>query len=81
MAAKEEIDDVIDRKWEERAQALVQVRKKLRSGWRNDAEVLDQYFYSCVSNWKIYTGHRTAEQVLKLQAVYKQALFGDCEGR
>ena len=45
---------------------------KLRSGWRNDVAVLNQYFQSCVANWKIYKGQRTAKQVLKLQAIYKQ---------
>lgn len=50
---------------------------KLRRGWRNDDAVLNQYFQSCVSNWKFYKGPRTVKQVAKLQAVYKQALYGD----
>ncbi len=54
------------------------MRKKLRSGWRNDEDVLNQYFQSCDSNWKVYTGPRTPAQVAKLQALYKQALQGDC---
>ena len=54
-----------------------QVRLKLRKGWRNDDAVLNQYFQSCVSNWKVYKGPRTSKQVIKLQAVYKQAVYGD----
>jgi acyl-CoA-binding protein len=38
---------------------------------------LNQYFQSCYTNWKIYKGKRTAQQVLKLQAIYKQAIYGD----
>lgn len=53
------------------------MRKKLRSGWRNDDDVLNQYFQSCYTNWKVYKGERTAKQVLKLQAIYKQAVYGD----
>ena len=53
------------------------MKKKLRSGWRNDPAVLNQYFQACVTNWKIYKGERTAKQVVKLQAIYKQAMYGD----
>jgi acyl-CoA-binding protein len=56
---------------------FIQVRLKLRKGWRNDDAVLNQYFQSCVSNWKFYKGPRKAKQVIKLQAVYKQAIYGD----
>ena len=69
--------DVIARDWEERAKALETVRKKLRSGWRNDEQVLEQYFQSCVETWKKYTGVRPPKKVLKLQGVYKQAMLGD----
>jgi acyl-CoA-binding protein len=55
----------------------VKVKRKLRSGWRNDDEVLEQYFQGCYSNWKVYTGPRTPQQVLKLQSIYKQAIYGD----
>lgn len=53
------------------------MRKKLRSGWRNDPAVLQQYFQSAYNNWKVYQGPRTPKQVLKLQAIYKQATYGD----
>lgn len=39
--------------------------------------MLNQYFQSVVANWKIYQGPRTPKQVLKIQAIYKQALYGD----
>ena len=45
-----------ERSWAARAKSLADVRKKLRSGWRNDDAVLLQYFESCVTNWKIYKG-------------------------
>lgn len=66
-----------DRNQSDRSNALEQVRKKLRNGWRNDPVVLNQYFHSCYNNWKVYKGNRTAKQVLKLQAIYKQATYGD----
>jgi len=71
-------DEVIAKDWAERSQALEAVRLKLRSGWRNDDGVLEQYFQSCVQTWKLYTGPRPPKKVLKLQGVYKQALLGDC---
>jgi len=45
--------------------------------WRNDDEALHEYFLACVMNWKEYGGARTAKQVLKIQTMYKQAVFGD----
>ena len=78
MNPHEKIEDVISKEWEERAKAFEQVRQKLRSGWRHDDSILDQYFESCVENWKRYTGPRKPKTVTKLQAVYKQALYGDC---
>ena len=39
--------------------------------------MLNVYFQACYSNWKQYQGARTPQQVLKLQAVYKQAVYGD----
>eukprot|EP00596_Hydrurales_sp_CCMP1899_P009442 CAMPEP_0119046408 /NCGR_PEP_ID=MMETSP1177-20130426/46402_1 /TAXON_ID=2985 /ORGANISM="Ochromonas sp, Strain CCMP1899" /LENGTH=162 /DNA_ID=CAMNT_0007019507 /DNA_START=189 /DNA_END=674 /DNA_ORIENTATION=+ len=72
------IDDIFQKEWEERANAQETVRKKLRTGWRNDDKVLEQYFHGCVSNWKAYTGARKPNTVKKLQAVYKQAIYGDC---
>jgi ankyrin repeat protein/acyl-CoA-binding protein len=89
------LDDVIDRRWGERANAMtavnylsmfdalrilrvcLQVRKKLRSGWRNDDAVLDQYFVACENNWKVYTGPRTHKNTISLQALYRQATMGD----
>lgn len=73
----EDISETISRQWEERADALEQVKSKLRSGWRNDDLVLEQYFQGCYTNWKVYTGPRTTIQVLKLQSLYKQAIYGD----
>ena len=70
--------ELISRDWDARAKALEVVRKRLRNGWRNDDEVLEQYFASCVDNWKKYTGPRKPRVVLKLQAIYKQAVIGDC---
>ncbi|KAJ1438574.1 hypothetical protein B484DRAFT_416168, partial [Ochromonadaceae sp. CCMP2298] len=65
------------RNFAERADSSDQVKKKLRSGWRNDDAVLEQYFSSCFANWKIYKGERTPHQVLKLLAIYRQATQGD----
>jgi acyl-CoA-binding protein len=67
----------LDRKWKDRRESAEQVRKRLRSGWRHDPAILNQYFESCYNNWKVYTGPRTPKQVLKLQAIYKQAVYGD----
>jgi len=61
-----------------RTSLLDKARLKLRSGWKNDAGVLNQYFQSCVANWKIYKGERKPKQVMKLQVIYRQATQGDC---
>ncbi len=61
-----------------RSSSLDKARMKLRSGWRNDAGMLNQYFQSCVSSWKIYKGERNPKQVMKLQVIYRQATQGDC---
>lgn len=66
-----------DRHWNDRARQLEHAKKKLHEGWRNDPEVLKQYFEACVNNWKVYKGERTPKQILKLQSIYKQALYGD----
>lgn len=76
--ANDSLEDVVNRKWEDRAAHADNLRKRLRTSWRNDDKVLLQYFQSCLTNWKIYKGPRTAKQVLKLQSYYRQALFGDC---
>lgn len=73
------VEDAIDRKWEERLKSNEEVRKRLRSSWRNDEAVLNQYFQSCISNWKLYKGERTPEQVLKLYGLYRQATSGDVD--
>ena len=52
-------------------------RFKLRNGWRNDTAALNQYFQACVQNWKIYKGKRDPKQVMKLQCIYRQAMYGD----
>lgn len=66
-----------DRQWQARHESAEEVRQRLRRGWRNDAAVLQQYFNACYHNWKVYEGPRTAKQVIKLQALYKQAVYGD----
>lgn len=71
-------NEEIDRKFKDRHDSSEQVRKRLRSGWRNDPAVLNQYFQSAYNNWKVYNGPRTPKQVLKLQSIYKQATYGDC---
>jgi ankyrin repeat protein/acyl-CoA-binding protein len=72
-------DEKIDRQWEDRQGSLDYVKKKLRSGWRNDPGVLNQYFQAVLANWKVYKGDRTPLQVIKLQSFYRQATIGDCE--
>ena len=62
-----------------RQSVLDKARFKLRNGWRNDAAVLNQYFQSCVANWKIFKGERKPKQVMKLTSIYRQALYGDNE--
>lgn len=52
-------------------------RFRLRNGWRNDTAALNQYFQACVQNWKIYKGKRDPKQVMKLQCIYRQAIYGD----
>lgn len=53
------------------------VRQTLRRDWRNDNAILEQYFVACVENWKIYKGERTPKQVIRLNAIYRQATMGD----
>jgi len=77
-SANEDMEDVVNRKWEDRAAAAETLRKRLRTSWRNDDKMLFQYFQSCLTNWKVYKGPRTSKQVLKLQSYYRQALIGDC---
>lgn len=75
--AKDSLEDALDRNWDKRKDSLEQVKWKLRNGWRNDEFVLNQYFQAVVANWKLYTGPRTPEQILKVQSIYKQAIYGD----
>lgn len=77
MIGKAAMDDENSRRWEDRAASLEAVRKKLRTAWKYDHEVLEQYFQACYLNWKVYKGERTPKQVLKLQSIYKQAMYGD----
>jgi ankyrin repeat protein/acyl-CoA-binding protein len=70
-------DSVPGREWNNRTKSANQVREKLRTGWKHDPAILNQYFESCYTNWKVYKGERTAKQVLKLQSIYKQAIYGD----
>lgn len=80
VVAKPENDEEekIDREWGARQNSLDYVKKKLRSGWRNDPGVLNQYFQAVLANWKVYKGERTPLQVIKLQSFYRQATIGDC---
>eukprot|EP01031_Cornospumella_fuschlensis_P027052 gene27052-32687_t len=70
-------DEDDGRKWKDRFESADKVRKRLRAGWRYDPAILNQYFQSVYNNWKVYTGPRTPKQVLKLQSLYKQAVYGD----
>jgi len=70
-------DEIINREWDKREAFLDQVKNKLRSGWRNDDAVLNQYFQSCVASWKIYKGEKKPKDITKLNAIYKQATSGD----
>ncbi len=71
------VDDSNGRDWQSRTKNADEVRQKLRGGWKHDPAILNQYFESCYTNWKVYKGDRTPKQVLKLQAIYKQAVYGD----
>ena len=71
--------EVVNRRWEERAAALMRVRMKLRVSWRNDEKVLNMYFEACTNNWKMYKGEKKPKMVLKLHSIYKQAMQGDCD--
>ncbi len=77
MSETKKHEELINRRFADRAESLDQVKKKLREGWRNDNAVLRVYFQACVTNWKMYKGERTPKQVQKLQAIYKQATIGD----
>jgi hypothetical protein len=59
--------DLESRKANMRQTLLDKVRFKLRNGWRHDDRILNQYFQSCVANWKVYTGPKKPNMVLKLQ--------------
>ena len=66
-----------DYKPQARMSLVEKARFKLRNGWRNDSAALNQYFQACVQNWKIYKGKRDPKQVMKLQCIYRQAMYGD----
>ena len=70
-------NEVLDRKSRSRKCANDKVRFRLRNGWRNDESVLNQYFQSVVANWKVYNGEKKPHQIMKLQSIYRQAMFGD----
>jgi acyl-CoA-binding protein len=53
------------------------VRQTLRRDWRNDNDILNQYFIACVENWKIYKGPRTTKQGNRVNGIYRQATVGD----
>lgn len=70
-------EDVAARKMRDRTAFMDKVKFKLRNGWRHDEGILIQYFQSCVANWKVYKGEKKPKMVLKLQCIYRQAMFGD----
>ena len=76
--AKVDINEIIERRWEERNKHQEEARRRMRTGWKTDPEVLDEYFKSVVTNWKSYRGPKTEEMVCKMYGIYKQAVFGDC---
>ena len=49
-------DELIQKEWDDRAKTQDLIRKKLRSGWRNNDDVLDEFFQACLTNWKNYSG-------------------------
>lgn len=51
---------------------------KLFQHWKSDPAVLNQYFESVVANYKVYDGDKSATQIYKSHALYKQAIYGDC---
>lgn len=79
MKAKENINEVIERRWEERSNHLEEVRKRMRVSWRNDTTILASYFEACVINWKAYRGPKTENNIARVYGTYKQAVFGDCD--
>jgi acyl-CoA-binding protein len=75
---KVDINEVIERRWEERAKQQEEVRRRMRTGWKTDPSMLDEYFKSVVTNWKSYRGPKTEKIVCKMYGIYKQAVVGDC---
>jgi acyl-CoA-binding protein len=75
---KVDIDEVIERRWEERAKQQEEVRRRMRTGWKSDPSMLDEYFRAVVTNWKAYKGPKTEKIVCKMYGIYKQAVVGDC---
>ena len=70
-------NEVAERMVKDRASAMDRVKFRLRNGWKNDEAILNQYFQSVVASWKIYQGEKKPHQILKLQSIYRQAMFGD----
>ena len=76
--SKVDINEVIERRWEEREKQQAEVRRRMRTGWKTDPSMLHEYFRSVVTNWKSYRGPKTEKMVCKMYGIYKQAAFGDC---
>ena len=70
-------NDMAERNVKDRQSLMDKIRFRLRNGWKNDEHILNQYFQSVVANWKVYTGEKKPQQILKLQGIYRQAMFGD----
>lgn len=65
------------RRSKDRQSRMDRVKFKFRNGWRHDDGLLEQYFQSVLANWKMYSGPKKPNQVIKLQCIYRQAMFGD----
>jgi acyl-CoA-binding protein len=75
---KVDINEVIERRWEERSRQQDEVRRRMRTGWKNDPSMLDEYFRAVVTNWKSYRGPKSEKIVCKMYGIYKQSVVGDC---
>eukprot|EP01041_Mallomonas_annulata_P002166 gene2166-4215_t len=76
--AEQDIDHAIHMRWDQQKKFNDEIKRRLRSGWRNDEAILNEFFDACVLNYKLFTGERTQKQTDRLYGIYKQALFGDC---
>ena len=52
--------------------------ERLFPNWKSDSRTLHQFFEAVVANYKRYEGKRSPAQIFKSHALYKQAVYGDC---